>query len=106
MGASKVLEPTIIAFLLEKIETSRSRPPQQINVTIPKRSFVRDGEQQPRRGGVDVVKQKNFTRSNLSLPEKLALRLVFRLVQLCREGNSGGDHRDVSENGQLKFIAS
>jgi len=43
-----------------------------------------------------VLIQKNFTRSNLTLPEKLALGLVFRPFQLRWEGDSGGDHRDIS----------
>jgi len=79
-------------------ETTRSTPPQQIAVTLPKRSLGRVGGRQPRRGGEDVVSSnrfytgKYFMRPNLALPEKLALRLGFRPSQLRCEGYSDGDH--------------
>jgi len=71
------------------MNTSRTTPPQQIAVTLPKRSFGGGGRRQSRRGWEDVVVQSNFTQSYFALPKKLALRLVSRPSQLRWEGDGG-----------------
>jgi len=38
----------------------------------------------------------DFTLADSALPEKLALWLVFRPLQLRWEGNGGADHQEVS----------